>query len=513
MKAPTIDIDQLVKMLLTGEHSDIVKHHAGPLKAMVNLAVLFDVVEGNWEIYLQAIVEYTEKHGKTPDTKGLIDYILRGWSPFYQKAVNTSLELDKNLEDVETFEETDVAALISDVINQVNVVALEAICQNACLIASKHGWPQQGLAMKRDELGLEPAQEYFRRGCSKLVGNLESANGLWHENTDAIVETLNERAPGAIINTGLRGMDDEWNLKLGKTLLVAGTSGDGKTTLTLTLLYNFALQGHNVVLFTLEDPQLDVWVKLAFIHTSRFKDEFQLPSLFEWEQRMAWEDAGTHKSQWLTPEEKANMRDVICSIRNRDKVPGLIDVQALGEWSKMKAYTQAKMAENKYSVMAVDYFGERMETLGDPRWRDKEINAAAGDAINFAQENNILLVAPVQVKKNLRDAYAAEYVDDISKNSGFIAPYDDIAAVKADQIQALPQGADYCIGVWSGNELKKKNQGLICCMKFRPTVQFPCFRFQMDKNSKYIRDAGRIAKAVESSIVLSTTKYDLSQEL
>ena len=171
------------------------------------------------------------------------------------------------------------------------------------------------------------------------------------------------------------------------------------------------------------------------------------------------------------------------------------------------------MEENKYSVMAVDYFGERMATPGsDPRWRDKEINAAAGDAINFAQELNILLVCPVQVKKNLRDAYAAEYLDD-GKNVGMAAPYDDIAAVKADQIQALPQGADYCIGVWSGQVLKDKSQGLICSMKHRPTVKFPCFRFSLDDKSKYIRDAGKAGKVTESSIVLSTKKYDLSQEL
>jgi len=511
----SIEIDQLCKVLLSGGHTAIVQHHAESLKSLVHLCLQFSVLADAWETMLMGIVQYTEKHGRTPDIKGVMDYMGRSGEAFFTQANHKTIDLDRMLKDVEVVEGTDAAVLVEHTIQQVNLVVFKEITMNAYAIATGTREPAQCLGMKHPK-GFADAQTYFNLGCSRLVGNLADSNGLWHENTDAIAATLNEKAKGAVIETLIPGMDDNWMLKLGKTLLIAGTSGDGKTTLMLTLLYNFALQGQNVVLFTLEDPQIDVWVKLAFIHTARFKSEFDLPSLFEWEQRTAFEAANKNRNQWLTAEEKANMRDVICSIRNRDKVPGLIDVQPINEWGKMKSYVQSHMAENKYSVMAVDYFGERMSTPGsDPRWRDKELNAAAGEAITFAQENNLLMVAPVQVKKNLRDAYNAEFVDiDPNKNSGFVAPYDDIAAVKADQIQALPQGADYCIGVWSGPDLKKKNQGLICCMKFRPTVQFPTFRFKVEKSSKYVRDASKARKAgTERSVELSTAKYDLSQEL
>ena len=520
-----IEIDQLCKLLLSADHTALVQRYAEPLKGVVQLELLFSILDTPWELLLLGIVEYTEKHGKSPDLKGVLDFMGRNAALQYTSRMADIVQLEDALKEVEVYEGNDAAVLITHVIDRMNLAAFREITFNCFSLATGRVQPAQMLGMKRSgevawaveiSEGLKQAQEYFSRGCSKLVGDIAGSNGLWHENTDAIVETLNEKAKGAVIKTLLPAMDDNWMLKLGKTLLIAGTSGDGKTTLMLTLLYNFALQGHNVVLFTLEDPQVDVWVKLAFIHTARFQSEFELPSLFEWEQRMAFEAAGENKNRWLTPHEKANMRNVICSIQNRDLVPGLIDVQGIDEWGKMKSYVHSHMEENKYSIMAVDYFGERMATPGsDPRWRDKELNSAAGEAVNFAQENNLLLVAPVQVKKNLRDAYAAEFVDvDPAKVTGFVAPYDDIAAVKADQIQSLPQGADYCIGVWSGNDLKKKNQGLICCMKFRPTVQFPCFRFKMDKASKYIRDAARAPKqGIERSIEASTTKYDLSEEL
>ncbi len=470
-------LDQLCKLLLTGDHAAIVVRHSKPLTDALGLCQIFSLEE-NWDVVLLGILQYVEKNGKCPDAKSVYQFVTMSRDVRFEQAHHLIIDLDKELEDVEPLAD-DPAVLIERVIDDINMLALKKILQNALDIGRGKVKPAQCLAMK-NPAGLKDSFEYISRGYAKLVDTGDSLNnGMWHENTAAIVETLNEKAKGAVVETLIRSMDDNWMLKLGKTLLIAGTSGDGKTTLMLTLLYNFALQGHNVVLFTLEDPQVDVWVKLAFIHTARFKDEFDLPSLFEWEQRTAWEAANKNQSQWLTSEEQANMRDVIASIKARDKVPGLIDVQPINEWSKMKVYTQSNMGENKYSIMAVDYFGERMMTPGsDPRWRDKELNAAAGEAITFAQENNLLLVAPVQVKKNLRDAYAAEYVDDVTQNSGFVAPYGDIAAVKADQIQSLPQGADYCIGVWSGDELKKKNQGLICCMKFRPTVQFPTFRIE-----------------------------------
>ena len=516
-----IQIDQLCKLLLSADHTALVQRYTDALKGVVELELLFSILEEPWEVMLKGIIDYTAKHGKTPDKKGVVDFMNRSADVYYSGQMAAIIDLEDMLEKVEVYNGNDVAVLINHVIEHMNLAAFYEITNGAFDFATGRVLPSQKLGLAKGipksisiSEGLKLGQEYFTRGCTKLVGNLGDSNGLWHENTDAIVETLNKREKGAVVKTLLRGMDDNWILRLGKTLLIAGTSGDGKTTLMLTLLYNFALKGHNIVLFTLEDPQLDVWVKLAFIHTARFKEEFELPSLFEWEQRMAWEAAGEHPEKWLTPTEKANMRNVICSIQQRDKVPGLIDVQGIGEWSRMKSYVQSNMEEKQYSIMAVDYFGERMVTNGDPKWRDKELNAAAGEAITFAQQMNLLLVAPVQVKKNLRDAYAAEFVDiEPKKNVGFVPPYDDIAAVKADQIQALPQGADYCIGVWSGNDLKKKNQGLICCMKFRPTVQFPCFRFQLDKSSKYIRDAGRVNGATEFSVELSTKKYDLSHEM
>lgn len=62
------------------------------------------------------------------------------------------------------------------------------------------------------------------------------------------------------------------------------------------------------------------------------------------------EEAGTHQSQWITNEEKVNMRNVIGAIQQRDRVPDVIDVQPINEWAKMKAYSPAKMAENQYSI-------------------------------------------------------------------------------------------------------------------------------------------------------------------
>ena len=74
-----LEIDQLCKVLLSGDHTAIVQHHAESLKSLVHLCLQFSVLEDAWETMLKGIVQYTEKHGKTADIKGVMDYMGRSW--------------------------------------------------------------------------------------------------------------------------------------------------------------------------------------------------------------------------------------------------------------------------------------------------------------------------------------------------------------------------------------------------------------------------------------------------
>ncbi|MGP0021314.1 MAG: tyrosine-type recombinase/integrase [Candidatus Sulfotelmatobacter sp.] len=129
------------------------------------------------------------------------------------------IDMEKELADIDT-DIDDPAVLIERVIDDINQLALKKILQNALDIGRGKVKPAQCLAMK-DPKGLKDSFEYISRGYAKLVNTGDSdSNGLWHENTDAIVETLNEKAKGAVIETLIPAMDDNWMLKLGKTLLI-----------------------------------------------------------------------------------------------------------------------------------------------------------------------------------------------------------------------------------------------------------------------------------------------------
>lgn len=131
----SIEIDQLCRVLLSEDHAAIVQRHAEPLKAMVRLASLFSLLEEAWDIVLMGIIEYTEKNGKTPDLKGVSDYMGRSPSALFTQSFHKVIDLDKMLEDVEVLTD-DPAVLIEHTIQQVNLAAFKQITMNAYAVAT-----------------------------------------------------------------------------------------------------------------------------------------------------------------------------------------------------------------------------------------------------------------------------------------------------------------------------------------------------------------------------------------
>jgi hypothetical protein len=482
-----------LEAVLTGDHRDAIERHRAQLQWAADIQKTKRCETYPTDL-LRAVLLYSERVGTCPNKQSIISFVMT-LAPTEADSTLSRYEQVKmqRVNPNENGVATDLANLepCDKACDSIDVLALEAVREARLMF---HAYCAESYITALMSSGPEDAKTAMMKRWTWDLILSEDKSGAWHENTEAIETSLFKGEKGSVIKTLIREMDEHWIIRRGRTLLIAGSSGDGKTTLLLTLIYNFALQGLNVLAITMELGQDDMWEMLAFIHTERFKQEFTLPSQFQWQQRKNNEANQDPNLPWNSEIDKANMRKVIKSVKARDKVPGLIDVQPFCKWDQIESYLLAKEEQNKYDVLSVDYFGERMDVPGkDARDRNVELNNICKRAINFAKhygnDRGVLMISPVQVKKGLKERYNSEFVDEAGKHVGFEKPYHDIEAVRADIISALSFGCDLCIGTWTNEMLRSKYEGIICCMKTRGTTEFPTFRYLMQPNSKYVRGA------------------------
>jgi RecA/RadA recombinase len=255
------------------------------------------------------------------------------------------------------------------------------------------------------------AAQYIR---SYLVNDFrpESAAlaGLLSDNTDAVLANLEAKMvsqdAGGKVPLGLFHVDSavtvgKQNLRL---IGIAGMSGDGKTTLTNYIVYNWLTQGAHILYVSTEHAPEEVWEFMAFLHQSHADYDFRLPPLQHWENGVA-----TGK---LHVEDHRHMLTLLKDIKTRRNLPGLLDCQQMYDWETIKDYLTVNHRRNKYDILVVDYIG-RLEVPGDAKYRDKAVGAMITDAQRLTREfdenKGIVILTPIQVnREGNKRAKAAE---------------------------------------------------------------------------------------------------------
>src|SRR5208282_3631937 len=98
---------------------------------------------------------------------------------------------------------------------------------------------------------------------------------------------------------------------------------DGKTTVLLTMLYNMAMQGRSVALFSKEHSPSETGLYFAFLHShSDFyrKQKNDLPSLKEFEDGLA------------TREDKDFLIGIWRDMVSGRNFPGRVEIRPLTDW-------------------------------------------------------------------------------------------------------------------------------------------------------------------------------------
>lgn len=416
----------------------------------------------------RACIFHMQKRGRCPSSvDGLLNYVRH--NPDGIQEFQQTIAIDEELEELKTFESDltlDDNLLFDNLVSDARKRWTIQNFQVAALVAS-------GTCKTPDKLketGPSAAITWLRGELSKdFRAEAPAVAGILHENIPTVLQNLEgklkpESGDGRF-PLGLSHIDR--CVTVGKNNLrfigVVGMSGDGKTTLTNYICYNWLRQGAHVLYCSTEHSPEEIWEFMAFLHQSHPDYPFTLPSIADWDNRS------------VTQEDQNNMIKILVDIQDRKNLPGLLDVQQFRDLDSIVDYLNQNHKRNKYDCLIIDYLG-RLTVPGDPRFAVQATTKMVHDVQGLAQEfdghKGLVILTPIQV--NREGNKAAKRAEEGE------ARY-DLNAIR--ETSAYQHDLDLALTVWSDEDMKCGDQIEIQQIKQRKGRRAPIVKMTIDTAS------------------------------
>ena len=419
---------------------------------------------------LRALVTYFQNMKCSPEgIDALYQYVVR--NPHLVSDFSKSEQVEVELAELKEYEPDDAlddALLLQSLLNSAREQWLTLVCKRTIQIAS--GAARLKGAKEGEQAGPTAAIQWLRSQLVKdFTPEAPAVAGLLHMNIPTILEGLQSRLRDESVAgrfpLGFPHIDQcvtvgKQNLKF---IGIVGMSGDGKTTLTNAITYNWLAQGAHILYVSTEHAPQEIWEFMCFLHQSHSDYDFTLPGLTEWENRN------------ITPEDEHNMNRILVDIQSRKNLPGLLDVQQFRSWEAITDYLTLNHAKSKYDILVIDYLS-RLDVPGDQKFRDQGVKSMIHDAQKLTREfdgnRGLVLLTPIQVNR------------EGNKRANTVEPgkarYDLNAIGSFSEFQ---HDLDLCLSVWSDDAMKMEGECEVQVIKKRKGKQPLTMPMKIDSNS------------------------------
>jgi RecA/RadA recombinase len=420
----------------------------------------------------RALLDYMDRRGKSPASiEALIQYIMH--NPDNDKRYEKTNKLEEELRELKKYDpapEWDTDVLFADLLNAARKEWMLSRLKLAHMITIGSWSPDK----KAETTGVGAAEEWLRAELTKdFRPEAPVIAGLLQDNTAAIRNDIDAKMVS--LETSGKYPLGFWHidnlLTIGRQNLrflgIVGMSGDGKTTITNAIVYNWLCAGAHILYVSTEHSPTEIWESMAWLHQDHPDYGFRLPALQQWEDGL---NKGT-----ATMDDRRNLLQVLKDIQTRRNIPGLLDVQQYFNWDAIKDYLTVNHKTHKYDILVIDYLG-RMEVPGDQKYRDKAVGAIITNAQKLSREwddnRGLVILTPIQVnREGNKRAKGAEEGE---------ARY-DLNAI--GQFSEYQHHLDLALSVYSDEEMKCNNQCEIQVIKKRKGMQPLPMTMTIDPNS------------------------------
>lgn len=513
-----VKIDVLVYRLLSGDQSllDTLRKNVKPLKKICNWPKQDD--DECYKI-LDIIIQYSEHfHQLPPNKNALRDFVktseeheLRmGWSETLVAALKSLNDIDETR--VKSI--SDINVLIENVIKEAEKDHYRFLGQHFEGIVN--AGPTKQVGKFKDPSGTKDAKAMMLKGLmDDVYTETEIESGWLDEHIDSVAESLDNRLVEESSVTRMKTLMPHIDKAciIGPQNLsfigIAGMSGDGKTTIENTIVYNWLKQGYNGLYISFEHTPLEIWEFMAFLHSSHedYEDSgIELPSLSDWDLARDDESGIT-----ISPEIRAHMARILRDMKTHVNLPGRLDVQAsvnINTFEGVVGYLEA-FSESNYQFLVIDYLA-RLQTAGDSRYHDLEIKNIIHKAQiltrNYHNGRGLVVVTPMQVNREANKA-AKKASEKEENTSGDTSTFYDLNAIA--NFSEYQHDMDYIFSVYSDEKNKAKNELIMETLKVRKGKRPPMALMEI------VLGSGRVVEKIGAAVggTSSTEKFMTDEDV
>lgn len=375
-------------------------------------------------------------------------------------------ELEERLKDYEdirpalkALEVEDLPAILQTKTEEFQTSRLETFLDRAKII-NRQGAKQKRAGVETAIKGPAAALAYLTTQVEReeLTPAVEDQTGrvqMGDARTREIILAGAVPDPAKTMASGIPGLDSVMQLRAGTMVGLLGYAGAGKTRLGRSLLYNLAAQGRNVLHVQLETSEVDEVLTYALIHANQDQ---------EWAQQARRYGISLHQLtrglcskeavEWLSGPVLDDMQGNLGGIHILSPVTN--------RWDEIRDEIDRLHEQHKFGAVLVDYLS--LTEMGSSRLKDDRVVEAIGDAARWAKRSGVLLVTPVQGRRDA--AHKALHEQDGLWDLSGIHRYSD-----------YDRHLDACIGVL---QLEDKSLALSTPKNRRGPVLTSALKVQVD---------------------------------
>ena len=498
----------LCNAFLSQDCHDLIEHNRHRLDWAANrLAAVEHKAEPHGRL-LDWILSYDKKYGRCPDAKQVLDFVT-----LLDNEGKNSVNRDECAAELQSMKEyaegqgadlpTDVPSLIESTVRaawehfhgwlageyHARVYGKRDVKEGG---STRKATPADAIVWMRQMWATRDLRDF----APQPSGSLQDLSG----DVEAEIERMASGEEDAErIKFGFAPLDREIHISKRRRPFIGimGFANDGKTTVLLTMLYNMAMQGRSVCLFSKEHTASETGLYFAFLHShSDFyrRQKNDLPSMKEFEDGLA------------TREDKDFLIGIWRDMVSGKNFPGRVEIQPLTDWDSLVGHLTHNHKKNRYDVAGVDYLTRIDIPGGNIRFRKEDVKNTIGQAQRLTRDfdggRGIVLISPIQINR-------AGYIAAKKKKEG--EARHDMTSVS--EYSEFYQDMDVLVSLFSNSEMRLKREILLETQKVRKSGVRPTATLWIDPRSDMVTDTPGMSTEAERWVREGTPMTNLTKDI